>query len=171
MSENWTDFAADGALVEEAIHIEVEIEERIEVLMLPLAGETAHVDVIRDKLRLGAELHLFERDRDEVFVRAEHGRKHIRVVGHKCHQVTLKVRYEQHTKEHHFRPSATVFKALQWAVGKHAYNLDPMAAAKANLILPGADAPLPREDVLGKHVKAGDCSLVVDLTLKDFSNG
>ena len=31
--------------------------------------------------------------------------------------------------------------------------------------------PLPREDVLGKYVKAGDCTLVVDLTLKDFSNG
>ena len=102
---------------------------------------------------------------------ADHGRKHVRVVGHKCHQVTLKVRDEHHTKEHHFRPSATVFKALQWAVSKHGYDLDAMKAAKANLILPGADAPLPREDVLGKFVKSGDCTLVVDLTLKDFSNG
>jgi len=56
-------------------------------------------------------------------------------------------------------------------VSKHAFMLDPMAAAKANLILPGADAPLPRADVLGKYVKAGHCALVVDLTLKDFTNG
>ena len=35
-------------------------------------------------------------------------------------------------------------RRLQWAVGKHGYNLDPMTAAKANLILPGADEPLPR---------------------------
>ena len=60
---------------------------------------------------------------------------------------------------------------LAMAVSKHGFNLDPMAAAKANLILPGADQPLPREDVLGKHVKGDRCTLVVDLTLKDFTNG
>jgi len=56
-------------------------------------------------------------------------------------------------------------------LGKHGFNLDPMAAAKANLILPDAEQPLPREDVLGKHVKGDHCTLVVDLTLKDFTNG
>jgi hypothetical protein len=93
------------------------------------------------------------------------------VIAHRCHQVTLEVRFEQHSKPHHFKPSTTVFKALQWAVSKHGYDLDPTNAAKANLILPGADAPLPREDVLGKYVKPGHCMLVVDLTFKDFSNG
>ena len=171
MSENLGNAVGDGTLVEEAVHVEIEIEESIAVLVLPLSGERPHVELIREKLEIGADVHFFERDRDEAFVHAEHGRKHVRVVGHKCHQVTLKVHYDHHTKEHHFRPSATVFKALQWAVSKHAYNLDAMAAAKANLILPGADAPLPREDVLGKFVKSGDCTLVVDLTLKDFSNG
>lgn len=171
MSENRTDIVGDGVLIEDDIQVEVEIEEQVEVLVLPHSDGPSHADLIREKLKFEADLHLFERDRDEVFMRPEHGRKHIRLVGHKCHQVTLKVRYEHDTKDHHFRPSATVFKALQWAVGKHAYDLDPMQAAKANLILPGADTPLPREDVLGKYVKAGDCTLVVDLTLKDFSNG
>jgi DNA-binding NtrC family response regulator len=32
-------------------------------------------------------------------------------------------------------------------------------------------ASLPREAALGKFVKHGHCALVVDLTLKDFSNG
>jgi hypothetical protein len=162
---------AAGEVVEEVIHVEAEIEDRIEVLVLPATGETALLELIRSKLELTDEHHFFERDHDEPFRHHAHGRKHIRVVGHRCHEVTVKVRYEHDTKDHHFKPSGTVFKALQWAIGKHAFNLDPTQAAKANLILPGADQPLPREDVIGKYVKAGHCALVVDLTLKDFTNG
>jgi hypothetical protein len=161
----------EGGLVEEAVHVEIEIEDRIEVLTLPVTGEVELVDVIREKLKIGEDFHIFERNRDEPFKHHDRGRKHVRVVAHRCHQVKLDVRFEQHSKPHHFKPSTTVFKALQWAVSKHAYDLDPTNAAKANLILPGADAPLPREDVLGKYVKPGDCTLVVDLTLKDFTNG
>jgi hypothetical protein len=154
-----------------AINVEVEVEDRIETFAVTPTGETMLVDIIRAKFENGSELHFFERDRDEPFKHHAEGRKHIRLVGHRCHEVKLKVRYEHETKDHDFKPSATVFRALQWAVGKHGYNLDPMQAAKANLILPGADQPLPREDVLGKLVKPGDCALVVDLTLKDFTNG
>jgi hypothetical protein len=161
----------EGEAPEEVVHVEVEIEDRVELIMIPVTGEVALVEVIRAKLNVGPDLHLFERDHDEPFKHHGQGRKHIRVVGHRCHQVTLEVRYEHETKHHHFAPSATVFKGLQWAVSKQGFKLDPLAAAKANLILPGADAPLPREDVLGKYVKAGHCTLVVDLTLKDFTNG
>jgi hypothetical protein len=171
MSEIQADPAGDGTLVEEAIHVEVEIESEIKVLVLPLSGGVPHVALIREQLKLDTDLHVFERGGEEPFVHAGHGRKHVRVVAHRCHEVTLDVRYEHDTKPHRFRPSATVFKGLQWAIGKHGYNLDPMAAAKANLILPGADEPLPPEDVLGKYVKPGHCTLVVDLTLKDFTNG
>jgi hypothetical protein len=171
MSEIKADRAGTDGRVEDIVHFEVEIEEKIEVLVFPAQGEGSHADLIRQHFAAGEELILFERDREEVFVHAEAGRKHVRVVGHKCHEVKLEVRYDHETKPHHFRPAATVGKALQWAVGKHAYDLDPVAAAKANLILPGAESPLPKEDVLGKYIKAGDCTLVVDLTLKDFSNG
>ena len=163
--------ATEEGLTEEAVHVEVEIEDRVELLVLPLTGEVELIEVIREKLEVGEEFHFFERDRDEPFRHPGHGRKHVRVVGHRCHQVTLEVRFEHLTKHHHFKPSATVFTALQWAVSKHAFNLDPMNAAKANLILPGADVPLARDDVLGKHVNPGHCTLVVDLTLKDFTNG
>jgi hypothetical protein len=162
--------AGFGGQIEEAVHFEVEIMEKIEVLVLPIDG-TPHVEVIRERMSLEGDLELFERDTDEPFRHAQHGRRHVRLVGHKCHHVTLKVHYEQHTKDHQFRPSAMVGRALQWAVGKHGYHLDPMQAAKANLILPGADQPLPKEDVLGKYIKPGDCALTVALTLKDFSNG
>ena len=161
----------EEGLIEEAVHVEVEIEDRVELLVVPMTEGMVLVEVIRTKLESAADLHFFERDRDEPLHHHPHGRKHIRVVGHRCHQVKLEVRYEHETKHHHFPPSATVFRALQWAVSKHGFNLDPTAAAKANLILPGADQPLPREDVLGKHVKGDHCTLVVDLTLKDFTNG
>ena len=161
----------EGGLIDEAVHVEVEIEDRVELLVVPITEGMVLVEVIRTKLELAADVHLFERDRDEPLRHHPHGRKHIRVVGHRCHQVKLEVRYDHDTKHHHFPPSATVFRALQWAVSKHGFNLDPMAAAKANLILPDADQPLPRDDVLGKHVTGDHCTLVVDLTLKDFTNG
>lgn len=156
---------------DEAVQVEVELEDHVEVLVVPITEDMVLVEVIRTKLELDADVHLFERDNDQPLHHHPHGRKHLRVVGHRCHQVTLEVRYEHLVKHHHFPPSATVFRALQWSVGKHGFNLDPMAAAKANLILPGADQPLPRDDVLGKYVKHGHCTLVVDLTLKDFTNG
>ncbi|MFB9268368.1 hypothetical protein ACFFWD_35510 [Bradyrhizobium erythrophlei] len=161
----------EGGLVEEAVHVEVEIEDRVEILALQPDGEVELVEIIRERLAIGEDFHFFERGRDESFRHHDRGRKHVRLVAHRCHQVTLEVGFEQHSKPHHFKPSTTMFKALQWAVSKHGYDLDPTNAAKANLILPGADAPLPREDVLGKYVKPGQCTLVVDLTLKDFSNG
>jgi hypothetical protein len=161
----------EEGLIEEAVHVEVEIEDRVELLVVPIAEGMVLVEVIRAKLESAADVHFFERDRDEPLHHHPHGRKHIRVVGHRCHQVKLEVRYDHDTKHHHFPPSATVFRALQWAVSKHGFNLDPMAAAKANLILPDAEQPLPREDVLGKQVKGDHCTLVVDLTLKDFTNG
>ena len=161
----------EGSTLEEVLHVEVEIEERVEVLTVPATGEVVLVDVIRAKLELEPEIHLFERGHDEPFKHHEHGRKHIRLVGHRCDQLELVVQYDHDAKSHHFKPSTTVFTALQWAVGKHGYKLDPMQAAKANLILPGAEQPLPKEDVLGKYLKDGKCTLVVDLTLKDFSNG
>jgi hypothetical protein len=170
MNEVQPEGAAWAGHVEEVVHIEVEIADQVEVLVIPANGNP-HVEVVRERLSLEADVHLFERDLDEPFVHAQHHRRHVRVVGHKCHEVKLKVQYDHDTKPHDFRPSATVFKALQWAVGKHGYNLNPTQAAKASLILPGAEQPLPRDDVLGKYVKPGECTLVVDLTLKDFSNG
>ncbi|MCA1358726.1 hypothetical protein I6F14_07625 [Bradyrhizobium sp. IC3069] len=161
----------EGQPHNEAVQVEVEIEDRVEVLVVPVTKDMVLVEVIRTKLELEADVHLFERDNDQPLHHHPHGRKHLRVVGHRCHQVTLEVRYEHLVKHHHFSPSATVFRALQWSVGKHGFNLDPMTAAKANLILPGADQPLPRDDVLSKYVKHGHCTLVVDLTLKDFTNG
>jgi hypothetical protein len=74
-------------------------------------------------------------------------------------------------EERAFSPAKTVFKVLQWAVGKQAYNLDPTSAARANLILPGAETPLPRDSAIGSFTKPGECILVLDLTLRDFTNG
>jgi len=153
------------------IDVEIEIEDRDEAVCFSIAVDERFHETVRARIGVTEEMHLFEHGHEKHLPHPPHGRKAIRMVGHRCAVITLKVRYEHREVEHHFAPSETVFKALQWAVGKKGFGLDPVAAAKANLILPGADAPLPREDALGKFVKHGHCTLVVDLTLKDFSNG
>ncbi len=158
------------AVIEE-VEIDIEIEDREEPMGFSVVVDERFHETVRARIEATEEMHLFEHGHDKPLPCPPHGRKAIRLVGHRCPIVTLEVRYEHRTIEHRFAPSETVFKALQWAVGKKGFNLDPVAAAKANLILPGADAPLPREAALGKFVKHGHCTLVVDLTLKDFSNG
>lgn len=157
--------------VEEPVQVEAEIEDQADAPVFTVPGGPRFVEAVRAKLGLDPEMQLYERDHDDPLTALPPGRKAIRVVGHRCRQVVVEVRYEHRTKSEKFPPSATVFKVLKWAVSKRGFDLDPMQAAKANLILPGADAPLPREDVIGKYVKPSHCALVVDLTLKDFTNG
>jgi hypothetical protein len=164
------DFGA-GAVEVLEIDVEIEIEEREEPMGFAIVVDDRFRETVRTRIGATEEMHLFEHGHDEPLPCPPHGRKAIRLVGHRCRLVTLQVRYEHRTIEHTFAPAATVFKGLQWAVSKKGFGLDPVAAAKANLILPNADAPLPREDALGKFVKHSHCTLVVDLTLKDFSNG
>jgi hypothetical protein len=162
--------AAVVAVVE--IDVEIEIEDREEPMGFSVIVDERFHETVRARIGVTEEmLHLFEHGDDKPLPSTPHGRKAIRLVGHRCPIIALQVRYEHRTIEHRFVPSETVFKALQWAVSKKGFGLDPVAAAKANLILPGADTPLPREAALGKFVKHGHCTLVVDLTLKDFSNG
>lgn len=159
------------AEVLEVVEIEIEIEDHEEPMGFALVMDEHFHQTVRAHIEASEDMHLFEHGHEEPLPCPPHGRKAIRLVGHRCPIVTLEVRYEHRTIEHRFAPSVTAFKALQWAVGKKGFYLDPVAAAKANLILPGADAPLPREAALGKFVKYGHCTLIVDLTFKDFSNG
>ena len=100
-------------------------------------------------------------------------RKALSLVAHRCKEILVKVQYEHRTEHHHFPPSATVFRVLQWAIGK--LGLDDISRAKAHLMLPGSAEPLPNDAVLGRLVKFEHHEhrheLVLDLTLKDFTNG
>src|SRR3546814_10505865 len=104
----------------------------------------------RRRRSIDGELHLFERDKDEPLTRAEKGRKHMRLLATSQRAIEVVVRYEHRSIEHKFAPSATVFKVLEWAIGKKGYGLDPLSAAKANLILPGADQPMPRDRTIDR---------------------
>lgn len=139
------------------------------VVELPPTGNT--LAALRLALAIEEDVLIFERDQDEVLTCLPTGRKALRLVTHKAHAIELEIRYDHLTHKKVFAPSKTVFKSLQWAVGKHAFNLDAASAARANLILPGADQPLPREATLGSFVPHGHHVLVVDLTLRDFTNG
>jgi hypothetical protein len=162
-----------GAAVVEALEvdIEVEIEDQAEPLGFSVVIDERFEETVRARIGMTEDIHLFEHGHDEPLPHPPHGRKAIRLVAHRCRVVTVEVRYEHRTIEHRFAPAATVFKVLQWAVSKKGFGLDPVASAKANLVLPGADAPLPRDAAVGKFVKPGRSTLVVDLTLKDFTNG
>jgi hypothetical protein len=156
----------------EHIRVEVEIEDRGETEFIEVEGGDLDA-VLRGVRALAAldDIHVFERDADEPIGGDIKHKKALSVVAHRCKRVEIEVRYEHLTKSHEFAPSATVFRVLHWAIGKHGFNLDATAKAKANLILPGTDQPLPTGDVIGRLVKHHDCKLIVDLTLQDFTNG
>jgi DNA-directed RNA polymerase subunit K/omega len=151
------------------LQIEIEIEGFAEPR--DLHAPDGAVAGIRGLAQIEDDLHLFERDGDDPLVDDIKGRKAIRLVAHRARQIEVEVRYEHREKKRAFAPAKTVFRVLQWAVGKHGFDLDATAAARANLILPGADTPLPRDAVIGSFTKPGERKLVLDLTLRDFTNG
>lgn len=156
----------------EKIRIEVEIEDRQGTETIEVEGGS--VAAIREAVRALAELEdaeVFERDKDEPVGAEIEAKKVLALIAHRCRKVHLKVNYEHRTEEHEFPPSATVFRVLHWAISKRAFDLDDTAKAKANLMLPGAENPLPKDAVIGRYVGHDDCTLTLDLTLKDFSNG
>ncbi|MGD9715166.1 MAG: hypothetical protein AB7V46_24390 [Thermomicrobiales bacterium] len=157
--------------MDELVRVEVEREDSNEIVEIAVPRNSDMLGEVRARLGLEAHVHIFERDRDEPLDRNIEDRRHLRLLAHPHRALDVVVRYEHQEKDHRFAPSATVFKVLQWAVGKKGYNLDPTAAAKANLILPGAEEPLPRDRTIGSFTKPGSRRLVVDLTLKDFTNG
>lgn len=153
------------------VAIEVESEGASDVVELKLAETGDLQAAVHKALGVDADTLIFERDQDEPIVKLAKGRKNVRLVLSKNRKIEVSVRYEHETKMREFAPSATVFKVLQWAISKKGYNLDPVTAAKANLILPRADEPMPRERTIGSYVARGGKTLIVDLTLRDFTNG
>lgn len=156
----------------EKVRVEVEIEDRQETKVIEVEGGSLAA-VLREVRVLAAleDAHVFERDKDEPVGVEIEKKKVLSVVAHRCKKVHVNVNYDHLTKENEFTPSATVFRVLHWAISKKAFNLDDTAKAKANLMLPGANDPLPKDAVIGRFVKHGDCGLTLELTLKDFTNG
>ena len=156
----------------EKVRVEIEVEDRPESRTVEVEGGGLAAIVTKAHEVAGFDDgNLFERDHDDPVGVEIEKRKAISLIVHRCRKVSVKVRYEHQTKEHDFSPAATVLRVLHWAVGKKGFDLDANSAAKANLILPGADQLLPKDAVIGRYVKPGHCELVVDLTLKDFTNG
>jgi hypothetical protein len=156
----------------EKIRVEVEIEDRQEISVIEVEGGDLAV-VLKEIRALAAleDAHVFERDKDEPIGVEIEKKNVLSVIAHRCKKVHVKVHYDHLTKEHEFPPSATVFRVLHWAISKKAFNLDDTAKAKANLMLPGASDPLPKDAVTGRYVKHSHCDLTLELTLKDFTNG
>jgi hypothetical protein len=154
------------------VRVELEVEDRKTVDVIEVEGGSLDA-VLREVRALAAleDLHVFERDKDEPVGLEIEMRNVLSLHGHRCRKVTVKVHWNHETKEHEFAPSAHVHRVLLWAISKKGFNLDDTAKAKANLILPGADEPLPKDAVIGSFVKHGVCGVTLELTLKDFTNG
>ena len=158
----------------EKVRVEVEIEDRQGVEVIEVEGGDLAVVLaqVRELASIG-EMHVFERDAEHPVGSEIEIRKALSLVAHRCKEILVKVQYEHRTEHHHFPPSATVFRVLQWAIGK--LGLDDISRAKAHLMLPGSAEPLPNDAVLGRLVKFEHHEhrheLVLDLTLKDFTNG
>jgi hypothetical protein len=154
------------------VRVEVEVEDRKQIEVIEVEGGSLEAVLQRvQALAALADAHVFERDKDEPIGLEIEGRKALSVLAHRCRKVVVKVHFEHRTEEHEFAPAATVYRVLLWAIGKKGFNLDDTAKAKANLILPGKDEPLPKDALIGSFVKHGDCCLTLELTLKDFTNG
>jgi hypothetical protein len=154
------------------VRVEVEIEDRKAIEVIEVEG--ANLDTVLRAVRALAALedaHIFERDQEEPIGIEIETRKVLSLHGHRCRKVLVKVHWNHETKEHEFAPAAHVYRVLLWAIGKRGFNLDDTAKAKANLILPHTDEPLPKDAVIGRFVKHGNCTLTLELTLKDFTNG
>lgn len=155
----------------EKARIEVEVEDRdLQVIEAP----DISLDAVLARVKAIAghdELHVFERDKDEPVGNEIENRKSISVIAHRCRQVMVTVQFEHNEKTEKFPPSATVFRVLQWGVGKKGFNLDDTQKAKANLMLPGAQEALPKDAVIGRLTHHDTCALTLVLTLKDFTNG
>ncbi len=153
------------------VRVEIEFEDLQERSELEI--EAGDLDAILRAARgkQGFEkAHVFERDDEETLTDIGN-RRAISILVHRCRRVTVQVNYDGDTKSREFSPAATILRVLQWAVSKRGFDLDDNAAAKANLLLPGADQPLPKDAMLGVYVNHPGCSLTLDLTLKDFTNG
>lgn len=156
----------------DTVRVEVEIEDRGETTILEVEGGSV-ATVLKEVRALAAleDINVFERDKDEPIGAEIEKKKVLSVFAHRAKKILVKVHFEHGTKDHEFPPSATVFRVLQWAIGKKGFNLDDTAKAKANLMLPGGTDPLPKDDVIGRFVKHGHHELTLELTLKDFTNG
>lgn len=154
------------------VRVEVEIEDHKTVEVIEVEGGSLEA-VLREVRALAAleDLHVFERDGEEPIGAEIEKRKVLCLHGHRCRKVLVKVHWSHLTKEHDFSPAAHIHRVLLWAISKKGFDLDDTAKAKANLILPGTDEPLPKDAVIGRFVKHGDCVLTLELTLKDFTNG
>jgi hypothetical protein len=154
------------------IRAEIEIEDRKTVEVIDVTEHTA--DGVLKQVRLLAQLDdlfVFERDKDEPIGIEIERLTVLSLHAHRCRKVAVKVGWSHEVKEHHFSPAAHIHRVLLWAIGKHGFDLDEMARAKANLIIPGTESPLPKDAVVGSFVRHGECGLTLELTLKDFTNG
>lgn len=152
-------------------HIELQIENRPTVEVQVEGDVAVVVELVKSRAAFEEEIHIFERDGEPLAEIDISMRKALTLVAHRHKEVRVTVHFEHHEKNHSFKPSASVNRVLQWAVAIKEFGLDPTQRSKANLMLPGSKEPLNKDDVLAQLVHFPHDHVVLELTLKDFTNG
>jgi hypothetical protein len=167
------------------------MEERMEGIEILVEGEglrdleTVHVPhggTLREVVTIVAsrggfsveEALIFIEDRDEpldltiVIDEEAHGRIHH---VHRARQVEVAVSYQAGTHEKKFSPSATIQRVLDWAVGRHGFNIDPTIAPEMELALHGRSQALPKTAHIGRYVRHERHHLHLDMIRGVVPNG
>ena len=97
-------------------------------------------------------------------------RHHHHVSRGRCRVLDADVRYEINHKLDKIRPSATIGRVLDWAVGEDGFDLPADQRPKYVLALPGAEDYLP-SDVRVITLVGEDCGVHLDLLPKDHFGG
>lgn len=90
---------------------------------------------------------------------------------HRAKQIEVTVFYGKEERRKAFRPAARVQRVLDWAVGRHGFNIDPAIAPEMELALHGQQDPLPKTAHIGRFVRHPQHKLEVDLIRGVVPNG
>jgi hypothetical protein len=161
----------EGAMTKLIVEMEIEGKQQPETIEVADRSLEGLLTAVRAHAGLGDDVHVFEREVNDELIGNIGDRSAISISVSRCKRISVEIRFEHSTRSEKFPPSATIFRILRWATGKKAFDLDETAQAKASLILPGGESPLPRDATIGRFLDGASCALAFDLTLRDFTNG
>jgi hypothetical protein len=90
---------------------------------------------------------------------------------HRCRQLEVTVNFNADHNVHVFSPSTTVERVLQWAVGKHGFNVGEIDATDLLLQLCHSTARPDGDTHIGSLVQCPHCALCFDLVPKQRVEG
>lgn len=160
------------------IEVFVQVEGKQQITIVRIGAEVAVHELIEEVVRLGL---LDPAHRTEVATLLEDveaelgledrlhtaGVKHrARMHFHRCRRIAVAVHFNGDSRQREFRPSASIGRIFEWAVGEKGFNLTPTDAVEHLLQITGT-SQRPDEDAhVGTLTHAPACAVSFDLVPK-----